>query len=704
MAEKEQILIEVQFDASTIEKAQKALQANLNALSTNKKELAELNKQVAQGNALTEEGAKRYATLNKDIEENKRAIKSNTAIIQAATMAKRDENDSLDAQRQYLNTLQKAFAGLTAEQKEAMGGQEALENAIKAVSDSLKEQEHAIGEDGRNVGNYAEAVTKAFGDMAHAGELISPAVGLLRGMGGEGQKAAAALDALGKVMQLAGKAGNVFAKSQQAQQVATEGATIAQNGLNTAMAANPIGLVVAGIATLLPLIQQMISAFGDCTNETEAFNRALETQSKLLEQVAADAEYEAQVAAIFGASQKEQTEIRRKAALENVKTAQAEVDRLVQIRLTGSRKERKAAEEALEKAQEQLDNANKALDKLNEQATLNDLKAKKAAEDEKLKIQEEGARQRREARQKEADEQTAQERELGIQLMEARLTLLQMQAQEAQDEFQALQEQSQQLLESLNEDEEEDEILSPDEMAKKMFGLDQEGVDYFNKLLAEGVKFAEAKTKAIAEQTTRMTKSFGTAFGALGKSFSDMGNMLGEFAEESAEASALQKGFAFTGIMLSQAQSIANGALAISEGVASAAELPFPANIPAIITIVAQIAALMAGVGSSIAQAKQVFAQADAGKFADGGIVGGTSYNGDKLTAHVNSREMILPMDAQKALFDTLSSAADGRTSLGIDYEMMAAANAALPAPVVVYKELQDFGDKVSTFDELASI
>jgi hypothetical protein len=156
---------------------------------------------------------------------------------------------------------------------------------------------------------------------------------------------------------------------------------------------------------------------------------------------------------------------------------------------------------------------------------------------------------------------------------------------------------------------------------------------------------------------------------------------------------------------MNQAQSISQGALAISEGVASAAAIPFPANIPAIATVVATVTSLITGVASSIAQAKQLFADAEsAGKFAQGGIVPGTSYSGDKLTANVNSREMILPLPEQKVLFDALSSAADGNMQLGFDYELMAAAVAALPAPNLVLTELAQEQEKIVTINEIASV
>jgi hypothetical protein len=43
------------------------------------------------------------------------------------------------------------------------------------------------------------------------------------------------------------------------------------------------------------------------------------------------------------------------------------------------------------------------------------------------------------------------------------------------------------------------------------------------------------------------------------------------------------------------------------------------------------------------------------GSFSGGGIVGGTSYTGDRLTARVNSGEMILNATQQRSLFQMLN-------------------------------------------------
>ena len=58
-------------------------------------------------------------------------------------------------------------------------------------------------------------------------------------------------------------------------------------------------------------------------------------------------------------------------------------------------------------------------------------------------------------------------------------------------------------------------------------------------------------------------------------------------------------------------------------------------------TKIAMTATALAGILGMVATAKSAFA----GSFADGGVVGGSSYSGDKLWARVNSGELIVPYD-----------------------------------------------------------
>ena len=250
-------------------------------------------------------------------------------------------------------------------------------------------------------------------------------------------------------------------------------------------------------------------------------------------------------------------------------------------------------------------------------------------------------------------------------------------------------------LELQQKQEQYDALVAMDEETKaRLYGNEEE---YKAAVIA-----AESE---IANSTANAVKTRLKSVGELGSMMNDFASALGEFAGESEAAAKAQKAFAFTGILLNQAQSISEGALAIAKGVESAAGIPFPANIPAIISITAQIGAMIAGVTSAIAQAKQIFSKSDAGNFANGGTIDGTSYTGDRLIAHVNSGEGIY---TGKQANNLLQEIANNPLRGGADMDAMTAAFtaavAALPAPKMVYSEFNDFTQEVATYNELAAI
>lgn len=142
--------------------------------------------------------------------------------------------------------------------------------------------------------------------------------------------------------------------------------------------------------------------------------------------------------------------------------------------------------------------------------------------------------------------------------------------------------------------------------------------------------------------TATMDKVKGQAgvIDTIGGSFSQLGGAIGgtagkmlEFAGQSAQAVAqiIPQIVALIGAKQGEA---------LASGTASAAALPFPANIAAIASIIATITALFASF---------------AGSFADGGIISGGSFHGDKMLARVNAGEMILNPMQQSNLFNALN-------------------------------------------------
>lgn len=145
--------------------------------------------------------------------------------------------------------------------------------------------------------------------------------------------------------------------------------------------------------------------------------------------------------------------------------------------------------------------------------------------------------------------------------------------------------------------------------------------------------FPDFKSKA--EEIEDMNKNLtmtGDIFGNLGSIMGSFGNDMGAWMLGTVGQIA---------DMIVQLQSLAT-ARAVAEG----AKVPFPGNLAAMATVVATIASIFSNLP----------------KFADGGVVGGSSYFGDKLLARVNSGECILTQ-YQQARALSLMSGGDVRVS-----------------------------------------
>ena len=160
--------------------------------------------------------------------------------------------------------------------------------------------------------------------------------------------------------------------------------------------------------------------------------------------------------------------------------------------------------------------------------------------------------------------------------------------------------------------------------------VNSESVKTQFEIAAEAAEAYQARMEATYSTISNVGSAFSSLGGAIGGTAGKMMEMAGQTAQ--AVSQIIPQIVALIG---------AKEGEALASGTASAAGLPFPANIAAIASIIATITALFAGF---------------AGKFADGGIVGGGSFHGDNLIARVNAGEMILNQRQQSNLFRTLDS------------------------------------------------
>lgn len=160
--------------------------------------------------------------------------------------------------------------------------------------------------------------------------------------------------------------------------------------------------------------------------------------------------------------------------------------------------------------------------------------------------------------------------------------------------------------------------------------VDGETVKSQFELAAEASEAYKEKMAATQDVIGNVGGAFSSLGGAIGGTAGKMMEMAGQTAQ--AVAQIIPQVMALIGVKQAEA---------LASGTASAASLPFPANIAAIASIIATITALFASF---------------AGAFADGGVISGGSFHGDTMLARVNAGEMILNQKQQGNLFRALDS------------------------------------------------
>ena len=227
--------------------------------------------------------------------------------------------------------------------------------------------------------------------------------------------------------------------------------------------------------------------------------------------------------------------------------------------------------------------------------------------------------------------------------------------------------------------------------AERLKLLDQETKEalYGNEdAYKQAVIAAEGEIQAKQQQVrdAEMKRATETA-NAISSMLGSLGSVFDEYSEQSKAAAVASKAIALGQIAIDTGTAIAGG-------VSQAMSVPFPANLAAIATTIATVMA-------NILTAKKTIESA---KFETGGIVGGTSYTGDRVPVAANSGEMIITREQQTKLFDAISSG----NLMGSNYDMMAAAMstalAQMKAPVMVYSEFKDFERQVSQYNEFTSL
>lgn len=138
------------------------------ALKDEKKQLDEAGKAFKSGSISQDEykkavsdSTKAQVDLTKQLIDTNKSIADNNSTIKVNTTLLKSQEDSVDALRAQLAKNTKELNAMSAATRNNTDEGKALVTETKEISDKLKEMEKAVGDNRRNVGNYAESIQEA---------------------------------------------------------------------------------------------------------------------------------------------------------------------------------------------------------------------------------------------------------------------------------------------------------------------------------------------------------------------------------------------------------------------------------------------------------------------------------------------------------------------------------------------------------------
>lgn len=382
--ETQQIVIDIQVKADTALAELQALQA----------QEAKLRAEQAALGAVTDENRTQYNAYAEAIKANRKEQQEQSKIIQNTIKDFKSASDSLTAMKAQLSNATKEFNDLSKAERESAKGKELLDK-INALTDSLNENEQAMQNYRRNVGNYQSAVAgllplqnTMLGKVIAISQSLPSAGAAFKGVG------AAAKDFGKQLLQLcanpfvaiAAVIATLIIKIVQAfkqNEAATNGVKKAFAALNPIIDAirNAFNFLAEGIANVVGWIADLVAG------SSEAATAAKELEQAQQDVVKRQRELEVEAAQ----SDKEVSELRAKIADKDRYTKEqrlAMLDEAIAKEEALAKKRKEFADEEQRLAQAEIDRGDKsaeAQDRL-AQAKVNAINADKALADKQREL------------------------------------------------------------------------------------------------------------------------------------------------------------------------------------------------------------------------------------------------------------------------------------------------------------------------------
>lgn len=754
-----EIILDVNFKG---DEALKKLQEVQSQITYLRNENTALKKAMKDVDTLTAEGAETFAKMSTQISQNNAQIKALTTSEKVLQQQGQNLDavqsglgDSFAEQAKLLSVLKQQYSNMTAEERKSAEGKELLKK-LQELDKQVKANDASMGVFNRNVGNYPKTFASAFAEIGDAFKSGASGADSFGGaVKGAFKGGVTAIKDMAKafvtnpigllitgIVVVAKKLADAFKKNDDAgtalqKLFSSFDPILKMINKGFEKVATAIGFVANKIADLLGKFSDEVKAAQEITLATDKLEDTEREYAKNHAQRQLDIAKlrdEAAQKDKFTAKEREERLMQaielEKQDLEDKKNIQAEKLRLLE-----------------EEAKRTADTSDEMKTKINEariamtnseteyytetrrlQSQLSTFRTEIANEEKaqseaviKAREEEQKARAEQDAKTQEEERKRAEEHKRAMadmrrELEEARITQIQ---DDTERELAELKLKYDRELEALMEKYEQEGTLTEEEenlynelklireqeyLTAKQAIIDTAKQEEERKL-AEANKREEENVKKTQEAIRNNYKATAMSMGSL---FGNLSDLLGEFSEDNKKAGQASKAFALASIAIDEAMNIANTAKAITSAIAGATEAGAATGPAAPITtpifIAEMVAAVMAGLAGTVASIKQATSIVNSQKFAEGGIVSGSSWSGDKIVARLNSGEMVLNKRQQANLFNAVNVGNVGVNNFDALQQAMTNALEAMPSPTMVYSEFKTFQRQQADIEEFSTL
>lgn len=652
----------------------------------NTEKLQQYNEQLEAGTITQEQYDKAVIEVTQEQKVLRQEISGVEKQMQNEIKAQKANTDSLVQMRAQLANLNKQYDSMSGFERMGTAG-EALRQKIKALSDNISNLEENTGRYQRNVGNYKSALEGLSGSFKMAGLSTAGLDKSLKLLG-----ANPVMLFLTAIVSAVKSLSNAFKNNEE--NLDRWKLVIAPINRILELASNAMQQFASKILNVVEAGKSFLSWVGTMLERVPRLgNRIKEMNEEMRDSIALEKEAQA----IRDERRKEDVE-QAKASLESQRlltkaydkanySAKERLDFLRQA--TKIEQDRAVAAEQLAKRELELARQRASISK-NDSKTNDELAEKEAAYYQALQQREalQTSLKRRESQL--LSQIASEEKEVINNVKELRKEIELIKALSIDELIEANKKKNKELAESIQQVVDRvgllEETFEKLPSAEEMFGD-------FTEVTDENLKDTTTSFELFAEAFKNNAETIEQTASALSSSFGSVASIYETMAKDESKSEAEREKAARKAKTWAGLQIAANSGTALAKGIAGAMDAPTVAGK------IAALASIMAAVLSAIAQAKALATESHE----QGGVIGnkfvGATRGGDDVLTTARRGEMMLNADQQRRLFDIANG--NSQTSLA---ESLFAAIQAMPAPVMVYSEYNDFKSRVVTFNETAKL